>query len=93
MAKHTLNILRCAITKERVNQITGNKTSIRCFEIELLIVSYMMLYAVWYHFYNSKNRKNTHGGVLIFKSNTPPWVFSRFSNCTKGNKLRKASHV
>ena len=39
MAKHTVNILRYAITKKRVNQITGKKISIRCFEIELLIVS------------------------------------------------------
>ena len=34
--------------------------------------------AIWYHLYNLKNVKNTHGGVLIlvkFKINTPPWVF------------------
>ena len=27
------------------------------------------------------------------KSNTPPWVFSRFLNCTNGTKSRNASHV
>ena len=27
------------------------------------------------------------------KSNTPPWVFSRFSNCTNGTESRKASHI
>ena len=27
------------------------------------------------------------------KSNTTPWVFSRFLNCTNGTKLRKASHI
>ena len=43
-----------------------------------------MYCAIWYHLYNSKNVKNTHGGVSIsvncrllpcnfFKSNTPPW--------------------
>ena len=45
-----------------------------------------MLCAIWYHFYDLKNAKNTHGRMLIlvklqagackfFKSNTPPWVF------------------
>ena len=32
----------------------------------------------WYHLYNSKNVKNIHGGVLLLKSNTPPWVFFTF---------------
>ena len=27
------------------------------------------------------------------KSNTPPWFFSRFSNCTNITKSRKASHI
>ena len=27
------------------------------------------------------------------KSNTPPWVFLRFLNCTNGTKSRKASHL
>ena len=40
--------------------------------------------AIWYHLYNLKIVKNTHGGVLLLvklkacnvtKSNTPPWVF------------------
>ena len=38
--------------------------------------------AIWYHLYNLKNVKNTHGGVLkacnFTKSNTPPWVFFTF---------------
>ena len=25
----------------------------------------VMRYAIWYHLYNLKNVKNTHGGVLI----------------------------
>ena len=43
-----------------------------------------MRYAIWYHLYNLKNAKNTHGGVLIAeacnftKINTPPWVFFTF---------------
>ena len=39
---------------------------------------YEMLCAIWYHLYNLKNVKNTHGGVLLLvtKSNTPPWVKS-----------------
>ena len=36
--------------------------------------------ATWYHLYNLKNVKNTHGGVLVLvtKSNTPPRVFFTF---------------
>ena len=45
--------------------------------------------AIWYHLYNLKHVKNTHGGVLLLvkfkalacnftKSNTPPWVFLTF---------------
>ena len=26
---------------------------------------YVVRYAIWYHLYNFKNVKNTHGGVLI----------------------------
>ena len=59
---------------------------------------------IWYHLYNFKNVKNTHGSVLpLVKleasacnfaiSNTPPWVFSRSFNCSNGIKLRKASHI
>ena len=44
-----------------------------------------------------KNVKNTHGGMLLLvklqaeawnctKSNTPPWVFSRFLKCTNSSK-------
>ena len=48
--------------------------------------------------------KNTHGGALLLvklqakvcnftKSNTPPWVFCTFLNCTNGTKLHKASQI
>ena len=53
-----------------------------------------MLSAIWYHLHLLKNVKNTNGGVLLLaKSNTPPWVFSRFLNCKNGTKSRNASHV
>ena len=46
---------------------------------------------------------NMHGGVLLLvklqalpsnftKSNSPPWVFSRFLNCANGTTLGKVSH-
>ena len=45
--------------------------------------------AIWYHLYNFKNEKSTHGGALLLvksqalacnftESNTPPWVFFTF---------------
>ena len=48
-----------------------------------------MLRSIWYHLYNLKDMKNTHGGVLLLvkmqalacnftKSNTPPWMFFAF---------------
>ena len=48
--------------------------------------------------------KNTNGGVSILvklqaeacnftKINTPPWVFSRFLNCTNAIKSRNAQHI
>ena len=48
-----------------------------------------MRYAIWYHFYTSKNMKNTQEGMLFLiklqalaskftKSNTPLWVFFTF---------------
>ena len=41
---------------------------------------------------------NCDGGVLLSvklqaKSNTLPWVFSRFKNCADGTKLRNASKL
>ena len=57
-----------------------------------------MLCAIWY-LYKLKNVKNTDGGVILAsacnfnKSNTLPWVFSRFLHCTNGTKSRKASHM
>ena len=36
-----------------------------------------MLCAIWYHLYNFKNLKNTHGGVLLLV-NTPQWLFFTF---------------
>ena len=37
---------------------------------------------IWYHLYNLKNMKNSHGGVLLLvklpKSNALPWAFFMF---------------
>ena len=66
---------------------------------------FMMHCVIWYHLYNLKNVKKTHGGVLTLvklqaeacnftKINTPPWgCFSRFLNCTNGTKSLNASHL
>ena len=59
--------------------------------------------AIWYHFHNLKNVKNTHGGVLLLvklqakclqlKVTLIRGCFSRFSNCTNGTKSCKTSHL
>ena len=55
-------------------------------------------------FVRFKKSENTHGRVLLLvklqvsacnftKSNTPPWVFSRFLNRTNDTKSRNASQI
>ena len=61
------------------------KTKIKSF----IKSTYVVICAIWYHLFNLKNVKCTHGGVLLLvklqaeacnytKSNTPPWVFFTF---------------
>ena len=55
---------------------------------------------VWYHLYNFKKVKNTYGGMLLlvklqvsacnFKSNTSPWVFSRFLKLYKWSQIEQS---
>ena len=56
---------------------------------EWQIDKYVILYAIWYHLYNLKNKKNTHEVVLFLvklqakacnftESSTLPWVFFKF---------------
>ena len=59
---------------------------------------YVVHWTIWYHLYNLKNMKNTHGGVLILVKllvkNTHAGVlilllhgcFSGFLNCANGTK-------
>ena len=52
--------------------------------------------AIWYHFCNLKTwkhpwRSDTFSNFT--KSNTPPWVFFTFLNCTNGTKSRNAPRV
>ena len=49
---------------------------------------YVIFCAIWYHLYNLKNVKNTHGGVTLLRS-----CFSRFLNYTNSTKLRNALHT
>ena len=45
-----------------ISRIHGNR------EKRFIRVSYVMFCAIRYHLYNSKNVKNTHGGVLLLVS-------------------------
>ena len=58
----------------------------------------VMFCAIWYHLYNFKNVKNTHGGVLLLvklqdaacnftKSNTPPCMFFAFFKLYKWHQI------
>ena len=48
---------------------------------------------IWYHLLNLKNMKQSWRSVTFTKSNSLPWVFFTFLNCTNGTKSSKASHV
>ena len=58
-----------------------------------------MLCTIWYHLYNLKNVKNTHGGVLLLvklqalKVTLFHGCFSGFLNYKNDTKSRKASHI
>ena len=63
-----------------------------------------MLCAIFYHLYNWRNVKNTHGGVLLLaklhalacsftKLALLHGCFPRFLNYTNGTESRKASHL
>ena len=63
-----------------------------------------MFITIWYHLYNLKNLKNTHGGVLRLiklqdsscnftngtKSITSPWVFFTFSELYKWYQIAQS---
>ena len=62
---------------------------------------FKMLCAIWYHLYNSKKVRNTHGGVLFLeklqalaaiKVTLLHGCFSFFLNCKNSIKSRNASH-
>ena len=63
-----------------------------------------MLCAVWYHLYNLKNMKITHGRVLLLvklqalacsfaKGNTPVWVFFTFFKLYKWYQIAQKRHI
>ena len=63
-----------------------------------------MLCAIWYHLYNLKNVKNTHGRVLLSvklqasvcnftKTNTHPWKFFTFFKLYKSIPNRAKHHI
>ena len=60
--------------------------------------------ALWYHLYNLKNLKNTHGRVLVSvklqasacnftNSNTPPWVFFTFFKLYKWYQIAQRTRI
>ena len=75
------------------NQLSFNQYISNNCKFALNRVS-VMRYVIWYYLFNLKNVKNAHAGACKFtKSNTPPWVFSRFLNCTNGTKSRKTLQI
>ena len=50
-----------------------------------------MCCVIWYHLYNRKKLKNTHGGVFKTSFKLLHGWFSRLLNCRNGTKSRKTS--
>ena len=62
-----------------------------CLWSSILVLCDVLL--ISYHFYNLKNVKNTHGGVLLLvKWHSSIGVFYVL-NCANDTKLRNASHI
>ena len=61
----------------------------------ILLTKYVVRCAIWYHLYNLKNVKSTHGGVLllILKVTLLHGCFSCSLNRTNATKSCKASHM
>ena len=85
------------------NETKGNPKS------RVMDCQFFMFWAIWYHLYNFKNVKNTHGRVLLLVKlqaskltiktperrhwNILPWVFFMFFKSINGTKSRNASHI
>ena len=63
---------------------------------------YVILCAIYYHFYKLKNEENNHEGVLflvklhaatLLKVTLLDGCFSRFLNCTNGTKSCNVPHT
>ena len=72
-----------------------------CYWILGSIEMYEIRYVIWYHLYNFKKVKNTHGGALLLvklqalacnftKNNTPPWVFFIFFKLYKWHQIAQS---
>ena len=69
-----------AISKRRWTESKLN-FNIQLFCSLLCQSTFVMRCAIWYHLYNLKNVKKTHGGVSLLvklRANTPPWVCFMF---------------
>ena len=80
-----LQVLQCLFT-DALRCLDGscNESIANSHLAYYLLDIHVVRCTIWYHLYNLKNVKNTHGGVLIlvklqaFKINTPPWVSFTF---------------
>ena len=90
-----------------ISPFISNTLAIRS-RMKQLCAKYVVLCSIWYHLYNSKNKKSTHGGVLLFvkllqlfslqpstllKIKLLHGCFPHFLNYTNGTKSRKASPI
>ena len=89
----TNNYLSCTSTYRLITNFT---TEIFTKCRKCIQETNVMFCAIWYHLYNLKNVKNTHGGVLLLVKLQAKSLallhgcFSRVLNCTNGTKSRKA---
>ena len=104
---HILNHIKRTLNPIHIKHKLGPLTSMYFFKMWYYTANptnrrtiYVMLCAIWYHSYNLKNVKNTHGGVLLLvklqallKVTLLHGCFSCFLNCAHGTKSRNAPYI
>ena len=104
--RKTKNIFVCLLSVQYFDKLVRSWTN-ASDEINLLYhitlhamkkLNMVVVCAIWYHLYNLKCVKNTHGGVLLLvkvklKVKLLHGCFLRFLNCTNSTNLRNASRI
>ena len=91
----------CAPNRCVGSETPKHKTFDQFWNLNSILNIFQKTCAIWYHLYNIKNVKNTHGGVLLYvklkaeaciftKINTSPWVFFTYFKLYKWYQIAQS---